>query len=109
MPSAASRRSLRCRMAVVEVERRLVGRVDPLGEVPVALTALAPAIATCPRRARASSILVMLRLLVQPDDGHGSTLVSGMSRESSGPSASSSARMSRRKESLVASHAAMKG
>ena len=27
----------------------------------------------------------MLRLLVQPDDGHGSTLVSGMSRESSGP------------------------
>ena len=51
----------------------------------------------------------MLRLFVQPVEGQGTTLVSGMSRESSGPSASSVARMSRRKESLAASQVAMKG
>jgi len=60
-----------------------------------------PEITTCPRRASDSSILVLFRLLVQPANGQGSTLVSGTSRESSGRFFSNSARMSQRNGSLV--------
>ena len=59
-----------------------------------------PAIATSPRIIRNSSIWVTLRSFVHPVDAHGTTHVSGMSRELSGPELPSSSRMSRRKRSL---------
>ena len=46
-----------------------------------------------------------LRLLVHPVDAHGTTHVSGISRELSGPELPSSSRMSRRKRSLSRIHA----
>ncbi len=46
--------------------------------------------ATSPRIMRNSSIWVTLRLLVHPVDGHATTLVSGMSLDSSGPEVPSS-------------------
>ena len=63
-----------------------------------------PETATSPRIIRISSSLVTLRLLVQPDDGHDTTLVSGMSRDSSGPSRPSRSSTSRRNVSLARSH-----
>ena len=59
-----------------------------------------PEIATSPRSIRYSSIWVTLRLCVHPVDAHGTTHVSGMSREVSGPEPARRSRMSRRKESL---------
>ena len=55
-----------------------------------------------PRRGiiRNSSICVTLRLFVQPDEAHGTTQVSGISREASGPDFFRSSRMSRRNRSL---------
>ncbi|WP_349236051.1 hypothetical protein [Agromyces sp. H66] len=49
-----------------------------------------------------------LRLAVHPDDGHGTTLVSGMSREMSGPASRSRSSTSLRNESLSRSHAALR-
>ena len=63
-----------------------------------------PAMATSPRLTRNSSICVTFRSLVQPVDGHDTTLVSGMSRDSSGPDVPSRSRMSRRNRSLARSH-----
>ena len=59
-----------------------------------------PAIATSPRITRISSIWVTLRLLVHPVEAHGTTQVSGMSREVIGPELPSRSRMSRRNRSL---------
>src|SRR5512132_650911 len=71
-----------------------VGRVDTLGHVPHPLPS------NTPRAIRNSSIWVTLRLLVHPLEGHGTTDVSGMSRDVIGPELPSSFRMSRRKRSL---------
>ena len=46
---------------------------------------------------------VRFRLFVQPLDGHGTTEVSGMSREVNGPSLRRRSRISRRNESLACS------
>ena len=64
-----------------------------------------PEIATSPRIIRNSSIWVTLRSLVHPDDGHGTALVSGISRERRGPDSPSRSRMSRRNRSFASSHA----
>ncbi len=65
-----------------------------------------PAIATSPRIVRHSSIWVTLRFAVHPVEAHGTTHVSGMSREAIGPpELPSSSRMSRRKGSLSRIHA----
>jgi hypothetical protein len=64
-----------------------------------------PAIATSPRIVRNSSIWVTFRLFVQPVEVHGTTAVSGMSRELRGPDRRSSFRMSRRNPSLSRIHA----
>ena len=54
-----------------------------------------------PRAAsRISSIWVTFRSLVHPVDGHGTALVSGMSRDSSGPDSPSRSSTSRRNRSL---------
>ena len=63
-----------------------------------------PAIATSPRELRNSSICVTLRLPVQPLDCHGTTLVSGTSRDISGPDSRSRRSTSWRKESFCSSH-----
>ena len=60
-----------------------------------------PAIATSPRTERNSSIWVTLRLFVQPVEAHGTWLVSGMSRDSSGPASRSRATTSLRNRSFV--------
>ena len=81
MPRARSRRSSRSRSAVLDRDVRQVRGVDPLGQVPEPLAPCRPETATSPRIIRISSSLVTLRLLVQPDDGHATTQVSGMSRD----------------------------
>ena len=50
-----------------------------------------------------------LRLFVQPVEAHGTTQVSGMSRDASGPERESSARMSRRNASFFSIHARVRG
>ena len=53
-------------------------------------------------------IWVTLRSLVHPVEAHGTTHVSGMSRELSGPELPSSSRMSRRNRSLSRIHACVR-
>ena len=60
-----------------------------------------PAIAISPRTAMYSSICVTFRSFVQPVEAQGTTHVSGISREASGPERRSSFRMSRRNLSLA--------
>ncbi len=60
--------------------------------------------ATSPRSSRSSSICVTFLAFVQPVDAQGTTHVSGISREASGPEPPSTSRMSRRKRSLSRSH-----
>ena len=60
-------------------------------------------IAISPRAARNSSIWVTLRSLVQPVDGHDTSLRSGTSRDSNGPKSRSTSSTKRRNRSLAAS------
>ena len=91
MPSAASRRSFFDPLG----PRRPSGRRRRRGYTRSARSQsrsrpTRPAIAISPRIIRNSSICVTLRLFVQPVEAHGTTHVSGMSRELSGPELPSS-------------------
>ncbi len=85
MPSARRRRSLRMASASSSGTTGVPAGYTRSARSHSRWRPWRPAIATSPRIARSSSIWVTLRLFVHPDDGHGSTCVSGMSRDISGP------------------------
>ena len=100
MPSEASRRSFLARSASSTVGTTTSAGYTRSARSHTRSRPTRPAIATSPRIIRNSSIWVTLRLFVQPVEAHGTTHVSGMSREVSGPELPSRSRMSRRKRSL---------
>ena len=108
MPSEASRRSFLIRRASSSDGTTTSAGYTRSGRSHNRSRPTRPEIAISPRIIRNSSICVTLRLFVQPVEAHGTTHVSGMSRELSGPELSSSSRMSRRKRSLSRSHAAVR-
>ena len=105
MPSEASRRSFFARSASSTDGTTTSAGYTRSGRSQSRSRPTRPEIATSPRIIRNSSIWVTLRLFVHPVEAHGTTQVSGMSREVSGPELPSSSRMSRRKRSLSRSHA----
>ena len=105
MPSEASRRSFLTRSASSTDGTTTSAGYTRSGRSHSRSRPMRPAIATSPRIIRNSSICVTLRLFVHPVEAHGTTHVSGMSREVSGPELPSRSRMSRRNESLSRSQA----
>ena len=103
MPSARIRRSALIRFASSDGTTGVPGGYTRSARSQLRCRPTRPEIATSPRIMRNSSIWVTLRSLVHPDDGHGTVLVSGISRESRGPESPSRSRTSRRNWSFASS------
>ena len=104
IPNARIRRSSRTRTASSIPTTGTPGGYTRSARSQVRCRPTRPAMATFPRPTSNSSMVVTLRLWVHPVDCQGTTAVSGMSRDCSGPASRSRANTSRWNAALACNH-----
>ena len=108
-PSARRRRSSRIRWASARATISTPGGYTRSATSQSRCRPRRPATATWPLAVRISSSWVTLRSFVHPVDAQGSSALSGISEDSSGPAAASWSSTRRRNPSFAASHLAAPG